>query len=156
VSLERALVLVLAACTGDDSGPTCTTYVVPSTTDLTTPVVSLRNDVVPILTNSCAFSSCHGLQSSPGNNGLYLGTQMGTPDASAIHASVLAKAVSYDMPVVTSGDPSQSFLMHKIDGDACTLCKNLCGESMPQGNPVLPVETRDTIRRWIAQGAKDN
>jgi hypothetical protein len=155
LSLARAFALLLTACPGDDT-PTCTAYVVPPGTDLTTPVVSLRNDVVPILTSSCAFSTCHGEKTSPGNNGLYLGTQQGTPDATAIHASVLATAVSYDMPVVTPGDPSQSFLMHKADGDACTLCKNLCGESMPQSTQLLPVASRDTIRRWIAQGAKDN
>ena len=64
------------------------------------------------------------------------------------------------MPFVTASDPSKSFLQHKIDGDACTLkdqCSNNdCGSTMPEGAQLIDVPSRDTIRRWIAQGAVDN
>jgi hypothetical protein len=70
------------------------------------------------------------------------------------------------MNLVTAGDPAQSFLMHKMDGDQCTLVSQCmmgnsfrpnCGVFMPYQAPtLLDVPTRDTVRRWIAQGAKDN
>lgn len=50
--------------------------------------------------------------------------------------------------------------MHKIDGDVCTLdaqCTNhSCGDTMPGSNDLLDLAIRDTIRRWIAQGAKND
>jgi hypothetical protein len=50
--------------------------------------------------------------------------------------------------------------MHKIDGDSCTLDKQCvgadCGSSMPEQSDLLPEETRNVIRRWIAQGALEN
>ena len=45
------------------------------------------------------------------------------------------------MPFVTAGDPSKSYLMHKMDGDQCAFdssCTNgTCGVSMPQASPLL-------------------
>ncbi len=155
----RGLTLALIglfACSPANTEPVCTTYEVPVTLDLTTPVVSLRNDVVPIFSASCAFTSCHGTKSTTSNNGLYLGSQLSAPDVPAIRMSLLAKAVPIDMPIITPSDPSQSYLMHKIDGDACKLCSGACGKSMPNNSPVMSVDRRDVIRRWIAQGAKDN
>jgi hypothetical protein len=62
------------------------------------------------------------------------------------------------MPYVTPGDPEQSFLMHKLDGDLCVLEERCvdgsCGKTMPSGNELLPEASRDAIRRWIAQGAR--
>jgi hypothetical protein len=72
-----------------------------------------------------------------------------------------------DMSIVKAGDPANSFLMYKLDGafpavptnDDVT-CPKLtcagtmtCGEAEPSGGPQLPAAQRDTIRRWIAQGA---
>ncbi|WP_394838365.1 hypothetical protein LVJ94_15805 [Pendulispora rubella] len=65
------------------------------------------------------------------------------------------------MNFVTPGDPAQSYVMHKLDGDqkqlaaACTGEPD-CGSQMPQGQPPLAQSTRDTIRRWITEGAADN
>jgi hypothetical protein len=97
-----------------------------------------------------------------------------------------------NMPFITAGDPSMSYLMHKIDNDQCTITDciannvavtnqmdtpdmtglpNWCGQSMPLNGEVLPAGppcgdsanckdistyTRDTVRLWIAQGAKNN
>ena len=51
-------------------------------------------------------------------------------------------------------------VMHKLDGDSCLNdkeCTNgTCGDSMPDEGTILDVTVRDTVRRWIAQGAKDN
>ena len=65
------------------------------------------------------------------------------------------------MSIVTPTNPTQSYIMHKLDGDQCQfnqMCSGLnCEVSMPSGaTVVLPVDDRDTVRRWIAQGAMDN
>ena len=144
---------VLAACS-DPPAPSCGAYVAPAGTDLTQPPVQLQRDVIPILSRSCAFVSCHGAASG-GNNGLYLGTD---------GARVLAEAVGKPagelptMSYVAPGDPAGSYVMHKIDGDQCTLVARCaggdCGGSMPQGSDLMAIRDRDIVRRWIAQGAK--
>jgi len=65
------------------------------------------------------------------------------------------------MPLVTASDPSKSYLMHKLDGDQCQYNAECSGQSclslMPSGGTqLLPVATRDVVRRWIAQGAQNN
>ena len=82
-------------------------------------------------------------------------------DAAAVHRDIVGvpSRVLETMPLVTAGDPAKSFLMHKMDGDQCAFdCgENSCGSLMPEdGSKPLPVLNRDTIRRWIAQGAQDN
>jgi len=139
----------------------CTAYQVPAGTDLTQPAVSFSNDVVPIFVESCAFSSCHGAASG-GNNGIKLGSKTTTVQPSEIHDALVGKPAPElaSMSLVTAGDPSKSYLMHKMDGDQCTFdkqCTNeTCESSMPQGSDVLKPEQRDVIRRWIAQGAQNN
>jgi hypothetical protein len=87
------------------------------------------------------------------------------------------KPLETSMPYITPGDPSMSFLMYKMDDNLCGQmgCKannnavsqagdtpamvgapNWCGTFMPYNVQPLDVATRDTIRRWIAQGAKNN
>ena len=64
------------------------------------------------------------------------------------------------MPYVTPGDPANSYLMHKLDGDLESLeskcAQSDCGQRMPKGQPQLDQATRDAIRAWITQGAPDN
>lgn len=74
------------------------------------------------------------------------------------------------MMIVAAGSPQTSFMMYKLDGDptatnpddevTCTTLAcaagNTCGQAMPSGGPQLPQASRDTIRRWIAQGAMNN
>lgn len=156
-----ALALFGCSSNSEPPGDQCKTYSVPSGTDLTTPAVSFKNDVVPIFVLSCAFTTCHGAASGQ-NQGVYLGSKTGDPGAAKIYAATVGVASSElaAMPYVSAGDPSKSYLMHKIDGDVCTLnaqCTGqTCGDTMPQGNALLDVATRDTIRRWIAQGAKND
>lgn len=164
VARARALggASLFAACAAAcDGGAQCKAYVTPAGTDLASPAVSFRADVLPIFVQSCAFSSCHGTMSAQ-NNGVYLGERTGTTPTATLIAGLEKPAPALpSMPFVTPGDPSRSFLMHKIDGDACTLdprCTNgSCGGRMPQGGGApLPVATREAVRRWIAQGAKDD
>ena len=69
------------------------------------------------------------------------------------------------MPIVDPGKPWNSFLMRKLDGcftDIAGQCTPIgtapppCGTGMPSpGDPLLPPDERDIVRRWIFQGAKD-
>jgi hypothetical protein len=66
------------------------------------------------------------------------------------------------------GDPANSFLMRKVDGcfegleASCTVQStesesgHPCGDRMPHSSKTLCEDERDMIRRWIAQGAKNN
>ena len=50
--------------------------------------------------------------------------------------------------------------MRKVDGSQCALdaqCTGAsCQGSMPKNEGLLDLARRDTIRRWIAQGAKND
>jgi hypothetical protein len=74
------------------------------------------------------------------------------------------------MQIVDPGKPASSFITYKLDGsfpttpdDSEVTCSTLacaatnsCGGAMPSGGPALASTERDTIRRWIAQGALNN
>jgi Planctomycete cytochrome C. len=99
--------------------------------------ISFSEDVQPVLQIRC--TSCHqpgaeGYEKSgfdlTSYDGLMKGTQHG--------------------PMVVPGDPVTSNLMVLIDGKAD---KSL---QMPHGKKKLSSCDRDTIRRWIKQGAKNN
>jgi hypothetical protein len=148
---------------GDDGG--CHPYA--STADLSTPV-SFATDVVPIFQQSCALSaSCH---SDPSLAPLqpYLGSSDGGVDAAAILAQIVGVKSAEDptMDLVMPNDPTNSFLMRKMDGDQCALAQECagtpystsypdCGALMPQGaTDPLPAMTRDIVRAWIKQGTR--
>jgi hypothetical protein len=157
-----SIALALTACGADPQppAPVCQAYVSPAGTDLTSPVVSLHADVMPVFAFSCAFSSCHATTDSQ-NNGIYLGNkaQPSKADASAVRTRLLARPVGVELPYVTPGMPELSYLMHKLVGDLCNLearCTKTCGAPMPFGQALLDPATRDILRRWIAQGAQDN
>lgn len=144
---------------GGNSPDVCAPYATPAGFDLTTPKVSFKGDVLPIFEVSCGLSSsCHGTPNGPRE---FLGSKTVTSDPTTILAGIVGVA-SADLPAmsfVKAGDDQNSFLMHKIDGDECTLnaqCGGNCGVSMPQDSPLLPVASRDVVRRWIAQGALNN
>jgi hypothetical protein len=159
-------------------GGSCTAYV--STADLTKPTVSFQADVLPIFQQSCSIggATCHGAPNETALLRPFLGTSGvdGGADPETILSGIVGVASKEDpqMKIVAASDPSQSYLMHKIDDDQCTLATECasqqaaivaagnsgytgCGLLMPQTNAEpLDVSTRDTIRRWIAQGAANN
>ena len=147
----------LGGCPTSTSSDSCVDYTAPASFNAQSPTVSLAKDVVPIFTQSCAFSSCHG-STGGGNNGIFLG---GT-DPAKIHDAIVNVASSElpSMVYVKAGDARESYLMRKLDGSQCALnaqCTGSdCGDPMPRNDTALPVDTRDTIRRWIAQGANNN
>jgi hypothetical protein len=130
----------------------CEAYVPPSTFDAATYPASFTNDVMPLVERSCAFTSCHGALGAP-TGGMYLGSELSTT-----YANLVGVPSTIDPSVlrVKAGDPANSFLQHKIDGDACTLagCSGtVCAESMPEGSDLMAINDRLTFRAWIAQGA---
>ena len=165
--------LVMSGCGGSSGGATmtddggangnCAPYVVPTGTDLTTPTMSFSSDIMKLFNDSCDLSSCHGNTTNP-QGALFLGLESAMRSDAA---QVYSQLVGHDsmeltsMPFITASDPSASFLMHKLDGDQCQFNSRCvggnCGDLMPSGDDVaLPVATRDSVRRWIAQGALDN
>ena len=151
-----ALAITTASCSTDPPASACGDYTPPAGFNATTPAVSFSKDVMPVFAQSCAFSTCHG--SSVGSpNGVFLGR-----DAAKVHAAIVG--VRGDelttMPFVTPGNPRESYLMHKVDGSQCSLDSQCtggsCQGSMPRNTTLLDVPTRDIVRRWIAQGAKND
>ena len=147
-----AFVLPLGGCP-DEAG--CRDYSPPASFNAQSPIVSFARDVMPMFAQSCAFTSCHG---SPGNpNGVFLGGN----DPTKVHRAIVdvrsSKLVT--MSYVKPNEPRESFLLRKLDASHCVLnaqCAGNCGQSMPQNDDTLPIERRDVVRRWIAQGAKND
>jgi hypothetical protein len=75
---------------------------------------SLRTDVLPIFQASCSTNStCHG---SP--SGIEVFLTGSTAQATSIRRALVGVASTElaSMPYVTVGDPTNSYLMHKVDG----------------------------------------
>jgi hypothetical protein len=146
-------------------GGTCHPYVEDAGTNLMSPTETLKaNVVIQVFNANCGAVTCHGSTLSTNNpSGLFLGdsTKNGS-DAAMVYTGLVGKTGNElkTMPFVTAGDPSKSYLMHKMDGDQCQFdaqCGGSCLAEMPNGlGHVLPGPTRDIVRRWIAQGAKNN
>jgi cytochrome c2 len=99
--------------------------------------VSFSKDVLPIFRDNC--TSCHqagaeGTQKSGLNLANYEGVMAGTKYG----------------PVIVPGNSEGSNLMWLLDWRASPELR------MPHGKGQLPAQFRDTIRRWIQQGAKNN
>ena len=134
------LLLVLAGCSeapagASDAGPMDAG---PPTWDA----------VQGIFRRSCVFSSCHGGPSA------YPALGPG------VDYDALVTATSRQVPalrLVAPGDPTQSWLMIKLDGTMAVRAEcraaRVCGDSMPQGVPVLGGGERELVREWIRLGA---
>ena len=157
--------VVVAAEAGADA---CTAYAPDA--DLTTPTVSFATDVLPTFQRSCgiAGATCHGATTVVKvDQRPYLGQFDGGTDAAVVVNGLVGVQSPEDpnLSIVKAGDPGQSYLMHKVDGDQCQFAADCakgqtqysdCGELMPYSSSALDQPTRDTIRRWIAQGAQNN
>ncbi|MEP7122601.1 MAG: hypothetical protein ABJE95_16885 [Byssovorax sp.] len=132
------------------------------------PAVGFKADVLPIFRTSCGLSaSCHGSQNGPGGQH-FLGPKKDDPAPSAADIQVIfdqwvgqTPVVNAGMNLITAKDPEHSFLMYKLDGLKCSKLScasdDTCLALMPQGNTEpMPAAQRDVIRRWIAQGAKND
>jgi hypothetical protein len=148
-ALRSALFPLLALCalacsSGSTGGPTGPSSTGPK---------SLRADVLPVFQTSCTSNStCHG--SSDGIEVFLSGGD--------VHRRIVGVPSTElaTMPYVTPGDPTNSYLMHKVDGTLADFhahcAKQDCGLQMPKGEAPLSQADRDVIRAWIEQGALDN
>ena len=144
-------------------------------TDLTTPTVSFARDIQPLFNRSCGItgSTCHGSPATnPKTTGLvFLGLPDGGTDSGEVLTGIVGQPSPEDprMDIIKAGDPAHSYLMHKLDGDSVLFASDCngahnpnpafvnCGCQMPYNSGNLDADAgRDNIRRWIAQGAKNN
>lgn len=106
--------------------------------------VSFKRDIVPVLKTRCA--TCHMTGKEAGNIALHPG---------AAYANLVGvKSTETNHLRVKSGAPAASYLMMKLDGTH--LDAGGKGTRMPLGAPQLDAATRQRIRTWIAEGAKNN
>ena len=155
VARRVALALLLAACSSSsgESAKPRQCLAPPAAVDLTQPVVSFSAGIVPLVQRSCAIAACHA--DAQLSLGIYL-----PKDGAQIYKAFLAPATgNLKLDFVKPGAPTESFVMHKLDGTHCALDKDCvkgsCGQEMPPG-ATLSIDERNSIRRWIAQGAKNN
>ena len=94
------------------------------------PSPSFRDDILPILTNRCAFAGCH---------------VAGGPEGVDLRTYNTVIAGGRDDDTVIAGDARESELVEVI----------VEGE-MPPGGPLLPAAQIQLIIDWINEGAKDN
>jgi hypothetical protein len=160
--VDPARVLLLALClSGCSSEPNLIQGPSSSSTKAT---VSFKDDVIPVLRQNCSSTGCHGAKEF--NKGIYIPCCKDTDNAT-IYEELKKDSRLGAGKFVVPGDAKASFLMLKMDNTQGTLdakCtdpdsvlppKN-CGESMPQGDGLLPQADRDLVRKWIDQGAKNN
>ena len=114
-----------------------------------TPSGSVRfaADVQPILSASCALSSCHSGAQPVAN--LDLSSGHAWTDTVGVAGYMYSSYLR-----VNAGDPSSSLIYLKITGS-----QNV-GFAMPQGVtasvPPLDANQVETIRRWILEGAPND
>jgi nucleoid-associated protein YgaU len=113
-----------------------------------------RSAVDEIINLSCTFTSCHNRGVGAG------GLVLLKPAVSDWYPNVVGVTSQENpsMPYVDPGNPSNSWLAHKIVGDQCMFtaqCKDRdCGDQMPAANEPLDDSDIKTILDWIRQGAK--
>ena len=112
--------------------------------------ISFANDVQPIFTNNCAFSGCHGSQSTKP-----IGKPMVLVSGQA-YANIV-DVPSFQLPSmnrIEPDDPDNSYLIHKIEGTQAAVGGT--GDQMPRGSCCLSPQEIETIRGWVEAGAPNN
>lgn len=98
--------------------------------------------VQPILDARCATAGCHGELAPAADLDLTAG---------AARDNLFAMSIQNpDIPLVTPGNPTNSYLMTKLTGDGFS------GKQMPLGASPLSDEELDIVRLWISYGAPDD
>lgn len=95
-----------------------------------------------IFTPSCATAGCHSGNGPP--DGLLLTA------GNAWSNIVNVDAVQINLKRIEPGDPSNSYLVRKVEG------RNIAANRMPLGAPPLSQAEIDLIREWVLAGALDN
>jgi hypothetical protein len=101
---------------------------------------------------SCSFNACHADGPSGAAGGLRL-------RGDGLHAALLGHELQADagMPLITPGDPSQSWLYRLVSECAPTDAGGDVVAHMPLNAPTLADDGLvAALRQWIADGALDN
>lgn len=102
-----------------------------------------------IFNQSCALSGCHDSQSQTG--GLLL--ESGASYTNLVNADPQnGSALALGWKRVNPGDPTTSFIYHKVSGD---LPDPSFGVRMPRGKPKLNKTLINVMQAWITGGAPD-
>jgi hypothetical protein len=114
-----------------------------------TTLVSLSFDIQPILSRNCATSSCHSGDNPPQGMSLDVGrAYAGLVNTPSIEAAAYKR--------VQPGDPTKSYMIHKLRGTNKTPEVGGSGAQMPKDATPLPEDVIELIELWITQGAGDN
>ena len=143
---------VLTGCAGSGGGGGGGGTPKPACKPPATPSVSFSMDIQPIFSRSCALVSCHSGAVPAQGQDLTAGAAYGQ----------LKNVASTEQPRlkrVKPGDPSNSYLVRKIEGGP-----NISGVLMPNGCPGVPLAgaqclTADEIAaivQWVTECAPNN
>ncbi len=100
--------------------------------------VSFSQDILPLVTTSCAGGGCHVGQTTNGVN------------LSSYDQMLNSVGLQYNGPVVVPGNAANSPLFDKINPNP------EFGVRMPSGRAPLSNNQIELIRAWIDEGALDN
>ena len=95
---------------------------------------------------TCAAAGCH---TGPTGAGLPSGMDLSSANASFLSLVGVASIQQPSLSRVAAGDPTNSYLVHKIEGRAAAPNSS----RMPFGQPALDQATINNIRQWISDGA---
>ena len=112
---------------------------------ITSPVVigpTLNQIQTVVFTPSCSSAGCH---SGPMGPGLPAGMDLTNAPASFMSLVGVDSVQQPGTLRVAAGDPDNSYLIQKIEGNA--------GSRMPLGGPALDPAVITEIRQWITDGA---
>jgi mono/diheme cytochrome c family protein len=146
-----ALLVACASCSGDGVGLSENGDLLPMGPD---DGVRFQTQVQPIFDASC--TRCHirggsGFEATGGeaNNGLDLTS--GNSHARLVDQRTFEEPDTPPRWRVRASEPDSSYILQKISSDTPKF-----GSRMPLGGPDLSESQIETIRTWIAQGARDN
>jgi hypothetical protein len=131
------LAVLLAACTGGDGSS------LPARLPPGALAANFSEIQASVFALNCATTGCH----------LGAGAPQGLRLDDANSYGMLVGVASSESPStlrVAPGNPSNSYLIHKLEGTASV------GAQMPLGAPALEQATIDVIRQWISDGALDD
>lgn len=103
---------------------------------------TFSGDVLPILETRCATPGCHGSMAPAADLDL---------TAEVARDNLFRQSIQNpDVPLVTAGNPTNSYLITKLTGDGFS------GKRMPLGSDPLSDAEIETVRLWISYGAPDD
>lgn len=172
---SMCLALACAPACGDDETTTgtgtCVDYTAVDINACNGGPCSFAADIIPIFHGACSLSTACHLTGNNSGEDLGLGPgpmMMPTPmEIDAVYAAIVNRTSNRsDLPLVTPGEPAESWLLAKVEYEdlqscptnACATTADGCGVRMPQApsQPPLEAERVAKLRAWIKAGAAND